>query len=416
MSDTTLERYTIISVDGHAGADLARLQAVPRVALARRVRRVGGRVREPVRRPARADRVPQLGQRAPPRGSRRRRRRRRGAVPEHDPAVLRPGQPHRAASRPTQDYDRRWAGLQAHNRWLADFCAAAPGPPRRVVADLPQRRRRRGRRGARDRREHMRRVRRRPAADGVAELGPRTRCGTRTTSRSGSCARSSTSRSTSTAGAGIPDFGDARAGAGHHAHRARRGSRTGRCGTSSSAACSTATRTCASCSPSRALAWVPRGLDTLDWFYRRMTTAVRPRPCSSVRSPSRCRCTPSEYFQRNCWVGASFLRPSEAPLRHEVGVDRIMWGADYPHTEGTYPYTTEALRCAFARPAARRRAARWSAATRPRSTASTSTRCARSATASARASTTSPNRSHPSDYPTDSTCNAFEREPALKAW
>jgi predicted TIM-barrel fold metal-dependent hydrolase len=25
------------------------------------------------------------------------------------------------------DYDRRWAGLQAHNRWLADFCAGAPG-------------------------------------------------------------------------------------------------------------------------------------------------------------------------------------------------------------------------------------------------------------------------------------------------
>src|ERR1019366_2058328 len=25
------------------------------------------------------------------------------------------------------DYERRWAGLQAHNRWLADFCAAEPG-------------------------------------------------------------------------------------------------------------------------------------------------------------------------------------------------------------------------------------------------------------------------------------------------
>src|SRR6478735_10504432 len=25
------------------------------------------------------------------------------------------------------DYERRWAGLQAHNRWLVDFCAAAPG-------------------------------------------------------------------------------------------------------------------------------------------------------------------------------------------------------------------------------------------------------------------------------------------------
>src|SRR5688500_9146248 len=25
------------------------------------------------------------------------------------------------------DLTRRWAGLQAHNRWLADFCAKAPG-------------------------------------------------------------------------------------------------------------------------------------------------------------------------------------------------------------------------------------------------------------------------------------------------
>jgi hypothetical protein len=25
-----------------------------------------------------------------------------------------------------EDYERRWAGVQAHNRWLADFCAATP--------------------------------------------------------------------------------------------------------------------------------------------------------------------------------------------------------------------------------------------------------------------------------------------------
>jgi len=25
------------------------------------------------------------------------------------------------------DYDRRFAGVQAHNRWVADFCTAAPG-------------------------------------------------------------------------------------------------------------------------------------------------------------------------------------------------------------------------------------------------------------------------------------------------
>ena len=58
--------------------------------------------------------------------------------------------------------------------------------------------------------------------------------------------------------------------------------------------------------------------------------------------------TPSEYFARNFWIGASFLRPSEAPLCRDLGIDRVMWGADYPHSEGSYPFTTQALRVAFA--------------------------------------------------------------------
>jgi predicted TIM-barrel fold metal-dependent hydrolase len=29
--------------------------------------------------------------------------------------------------RTAQEYDRRWAGVRAHNRWLADFCAETPG-------------------------------------------------------------------------------------------------------------------------------------------------------------------------------------------------------------------------------------------------------------------------------------------------
>src|SRR5215217_418921 len=28
---------------------------------------------------------------------------------------------------PPEEYERRMAGIRAHNRWLADFCAAAPG-------------------------------------------------------------------------------------------------------------------------------------------------------------------------------------------------------------------------------------------------------------------------------------------------
>jgi predicted TIM-barrel fold metal-dependent hydrolase len=57
--------------------------------------------------------------------------------------------------------------------------------------------------------------------------------------------------------------------------------------------------------------------------------------------------TPSQYFARNCSVGASFMYPSEANLRYAIGVDNLMWGSDYPHSEGTFPHTVEALRATF---------------------------------------------------------------------
>jgi len=57
--------------------------------------------------------------------------------------------------------------------------------------------------------------------------------------------------------------------------------------------------------------------------------------------------SPSEYFQRNCFLGASFLSPGEAQARHRIGIDRIMWGSDYPHMEGTWPNTSASLRATF---------------------------------------------------------------------
>jgi hypothetical protein len=57
--------------------------------------------------------------------------------------------------------------------------------------------------------------------------------------------------------------------------------------------------------------------------------------------------TPSEYFARNCYLGASLFIRQEAEMRHEIGIGRIMWGQDYPHSEGTFPYSREALREAF---------------------------------------------------------------------
>jgi predicted TIM-barrel fold metal-dependent hydrolase len=57
---------------------------------------------------------------------------------------------------------------------------------------------------------------------------------------------------------------------------------------------------------------------------------------------------PSEYFLENVWLGASFPSPDEAASFHDIGIDRIFWGSDYPHDEGTYPRTRESLRAAFA--------------------------------------------------------------------
>ena len=56
---------------------------------------------------------------------------------------------------------------------------------------------------------------------------------------------------------------------------------------------------------------------------------------------------PSGYYATNCWIGASFVTAPELARRREIGVDRIMWGADLPHLEGTYPFSREAIRAAM---------------------------------------------------------------------
>jgi len=55
----------------------------------------------------------------------------------------------------------------------------------------------------------------------------------------------------------------------------------------------------------------------------------------------------TEYFHQNCWVAASQPGPADAAARTMMGQDRFMWGSDYPHDEGTGPFTTEHLRQVF---------------------------------------------------------------------
>jgi predicted TIM-barrel fold metal-dependent hydrolase len=96
-------------------------------------------------------------------------------------------------------------------------------------------------------------------------------------------------------------------------------------------------------------AWIPAELMRLDHFFDRFASAKGSQEMEwGLPIVERMSLRPSEYFARNVMVGSSFIRPDEVKLRHTVGLDRIMWGSDYPHKEGTAPYTAEALRASFA--------------------------------------------------------------------
>jgi predicted TIM-barrel fold metal-dependent hydrolase len=56
---------------------------------------------------------------------------------------------------------------------------------------------------------------------------------------------------------------------------------------------------------------------------------------------------PSEYFNQHCVITPSCIRPNEIALRHEIGVDKLMFGVDYPHPEGIWPNTQDWIRAAF---------------------------------------------------------------------
>jgi predicted TIM-barrel fold metal-dependent hydrolase len=82
--------------------------------------------------------------------------------------------------------------------------------------------------------------------------------------------------------------------------------------------------------------WVPAALAHLDevWAaHRDELPAKRP---------------PSEYWASNCHVCLSFVHKEEVARRHDLGIERISFGRDYPHTEGTWPNTGDWLRDAFA--------------------------------------------------------------------
>lgn len=91
--------------------------------------------------------------------------------------------------------------------------------------------------------------------------------------------------------------------------------------------------------------WVPETIRQLDGLHMAMamgrTGEVGFDPESAL--PMK----PSEYFARNCWIGASFPSPSDGKARTRIGIDKYMWGSDYPHHEGSTPFSRESLRRTF---------------------------------------------------------------------
>lgn len=92
--------------------------------------------------------------------------------------------------------------------------------------------------------------------------------------------------------------------------------------------------------------WIPGVLERMDSLHDSMVAGrfggeLGP---ASFTLPRR----PSEYFFENCFVGASFPSPEDAEVIKDFGLERFMWGSDYPHREGTYPYSRESLQLTFA--------------------------------------------------------------------
>jgi predicted TIM-barrel fold metal-dependent hydrolase len=84
--------------------------------------------------------------------------------------------------------------------------------------------------------------------------------------------------------------------------------------------------------------WVPWMLDSMDEVYRKHHMWVAPK----------LKALPSDYYRQNCF--ASFGEDAAAThLVERFGLqDNLMWANDYPHHEGSWPHSAEAIERTFA--------------------------------------------------------------------
>ena len=92
--------------------------------------------------------------------------------------------------------------------------------------------------------------------------------------------------------------------------------------------------------------WIPEALMTMDAFSAQIAAGNVGE--LRFQEPLVLAKRPTEYWRDNCAVAASFLHRDDCLRRTRIGVDKIMWGSDYPHLEGTAPFSKEAIAMTFA--------------------------------------------------------------------
>ena len=81
--------------------------------------------------------------------------------------------------------------------------------------------------------------------------------------------------------------------------------------------------------------WLPSTIAHLDAAWER------------VRGQVPAKRKPSEYWRDNWFASQSFPAKIEVEMRHEIGLETLTFGRDYPHVEGTWPNTWDWLSGVF---------------------------------------------------------------------
>ena len=85
------------------------------------------------------------------------------------------------------------------------------------------------------------------------------------------------------------------------------------------------------------IGWIPYFVWMMDSTWKRFRH-IEPTPLTML---------PSEYFKRNVW--ATFIAdPVGLRIVDMIGLDRVMWSSDYPHTASTWPRSLKVIERQFA--------------------------------------------------------------------